>query len=136
MQRDVYSGWVKLHGEENDETLLAALNYADALTSLERFEEAKALLRRTVPVARRVLGENHEDTLRLKWIYATALCRDDGATLAELREAVETLQETERTTRRVLGNLHPLVTAIVRSLRDARAARDARETPSPSGSGA
>ena len=127
MQRDVYSGWVKLHGEENDETLLAALNYADALTSLERFEEAKALLRRTVPVARRVLGENHEDTLRLKWIYATALCRDDGATLAELREAVTTLEAVEQNIQRVFGRAHPLTGGIGGDLRNARAALAARD---------
>ena len=127
MQRDVYSGWVKLHGEENDETLLAALNYADALTSLERFEEAKALLRRTVPVARRVLGENHEDTLRLKWIYATALCRDDGATLAELREAVTTLEAVEQNIQRVFGRAHPLTGGIGGDLRNARVALAARD---------
>ena len=64
-----------------------------------------------------------------RWNYAGAICNDTTATLAELREAVETLQETERTTRRVLGNLHPLVTAIVRYLRDARAALLARSSP-------
>ena len=49
MLRDVYSGNVRLNGEEHEETLLAALNYADALISLERFEEAKALLRKRSP---------------------------------------------------------------------------------------
>ena len=127
MQRDVYLGRVTLHGEEHIETLGAAVNYADALTSLERFEEAKALSRKATPVARRVLGENHEDTLRLKWIYATALCRDDGATLAELREAVNTLEEVERTARRVLGGSHPLTRTFEDHLRDTRVALAARE---------
>ena len=127
MQRDAYSGWVKLNGEENEETLRAVLNYADSLTSLERFEEAKALLRRTVPVARRVLGENHEDTLRLKWIYATALCRDDAATLDDLREAVTTLEDTERTARRVLGGAHPTTMGIEENLRESRQMLRARE---------
>ena len=80
-------------------------------------------------MARRVLGENHEDTLRLKWIYATALCRDDGATLAELREAVTTLEDTERIARRVLGGAHPVTEGIEDDLRDARAALGARGLP-------
>ena len=107
MQRDVY-GRVKLNGAEHGATLGSALNYASTLNELERFEEARALMQKSVPVARRVLGENHEDTLRLKWILATTLCRDDAATLADLREAVTTLEETERTARRVLGAAHPL----------------------------
>ena len=82
-----------------------------------------------MPVARRVLGENHEDTLRLKWIYATALCRDDGATLAELREAVTTLEETDRIARRVLGGAHPLTMDIEGELQDARDALYARGLP-------
>ena len=140
IRQDVYSETLKLNGEESIETLAEANNYASELSKLEHYDEAKSLMRKTMPVARRILGKSHELMLKIQWTYAKALyypeyCRNDSATLAELREAVETLQETERTARRVLGNLHPLVTAIVRSLRDARAARDARETPSPSGSG-
>ena len=61
MQRDVYSGRLKLHGEEHERTLGAALNYATTLVQLRRYAEAKAVLRRTIPVARRVLGENNDD---------------------------------------------------------------------------
>ena len=39
---------------------MAANNYAHVSASLERDEEAKSLLRKMVPVARRVLGECHE----------------------------------------------------------------------------
>ena len=55
---------------------------ADDTTSLlcvKRFEDAKALLRKTMPVARRALGENHEFTLKMRVVYAGALYRDDGA---------------------------------------------------------
>ena len=41
--------------------------------------------------------------------YAEALYKDTGATLDDLREAVTTLEKTERTARRVLGGAHPLV---------------------------
>ena len=110
--------------------LIAANNYASSLDDLGRFEEAKTLLRKVTPTARRVLGEAHRLTLKMRWIYATALYKDDGATLDDLRESVTTLEDTERIARRVLGGAHPLTVDIERSLRRARAALRARETPS------
>ena len=95
--------------------------------SVQRFEEAKSLLRKTLPVARRVLGENDETTLRIRWYYAQTLYKDPAATLDDFREAVTTLEETERTTRRVLGSAHPLTATIERELRNARTALCARE---------
>ena len=80
-------------------------------------------------MARSVLGEGNETTLRLRWIYARALCADIGATLDDLREAVNELEETERIARRVLGGAHPLVVGIEQSLRYFCAALRARETP-------
>ena len=129
LKRDVYSGYLRFDGEEHEHTLLAATNYADALTSLERFEEAKTLLRRTVPVARRALGNNNETTIRIRWNYAEALYRNPAATLAELREAVTTLEDTTRIARRVLGGAHPLTIDIEDDLQDARDALYARGLP-------
>ena len=63
--------------------------------------------------------------------YASALYSDDGAKLDDLREAVETLEDIERTARRVLGGAHPLTSGLERKLQKARAALRARETPSP-----
>ena len=94
---------------------------------LRRFEEAKSVLRKTIPVARRVLGEGHDITLRMRKVYARALYGDPGATLDDLREAVTTLEATERTARRVLGGAHPLVAQIGACLRCARAALAARD---------
>ena len=56
---------------------------------------------------------------------------DPGATLDDVREAVETLEETERIARRVLGGASPTLVPIVGALRGARAALRARETPPP-----
>ena len=131
IQRDVYYGHVKLNGEGHLESLAAASNYATSLVDLERFEEAKSLLRSTIPVARRVVGESSEITLRLRWNYAMALYKEGGATLGELREAVTTLEDTERIARRVFGSEHPLTEDIERNLRNARAALRFRETPPP-----
>ena len=97
-----------------------ANNYASILNELKRFEEAKTLLRKTTPVARRVLGENNDDVLRMRGIYAQTLYSDPAATLDDLREAVATLEETARTARRVFGGAHPITVAIEQALREAR----------------
>ena len=131
MYRDVYSGWLKFNGAEDGETLVAANNYADSLANCERFEEAKALLRRTMPVARRVLGEGHRLTLKMRWNYAHSLCMDPAATLDDLRESVTALENTEQTARRVLGGTHPVTVAIERDLRNARAALRLGPRPPP-----
>ncbi len=53
---------------------------------------------------------------------------DTGATLDDLRDAVTTLEDMERTARRVLGGSHPTVAGIERSLRVAQAGLRERET--------
>ena len=127
MLRDVYAGRLKLSGEEDEMTLRAAYSYAAFLHDLQRFKEAKALMRRTLPVARRVLGESN-DTLKMRAMYASALHKDPAATLDDIREAVTTIEDVERIARRVLGGAHPLVRAIERNLQEARGALYARES--------
>ena len=68
----------------------------------------------------------------MRWTYAEALYKDDGATLEDLRESVTTLEDTERIARRVLGGAHPDTTRIENALRSARAVLRARDTPSTS----
>jgi len=125
--REVYSGWLKLEGEDDVRTIMSANSYATSLLGLRRFEEAKTLLRKSIPVARRVLGESNEPMLRARWICAWALYEDPTATLDDLREAVSTLEDAERTTRRVFGGAHPLAVNLERDLRNARAILSVRE---------
>ena len=134
MARDVYSGRLKLSGEEHLDTLIAANNYADSLRILKRFKEAKALLRKSLPVARRVLGDSKEAMLMMRLLYARTLHKDPASTLDDLREAVATLEDTGRIARRVLGGSNPVTEGIDDELRAARAALDVRETQSSSGS--
>ena len=54
-------------------------------------------------------------------------CQDSGATLDDLREAVETSEEIERTARRVFGGTHPTAKEMENVLKRARAALRARE---------
>ena len=49
-----------------------------------------------------------------------AIYNDDGATLEDLRESVETLEDVKRIARRVFGGAHPLTTGIESSLQKAR----------------
>ena len=60
-------------------------------------------------------------------VYARTLYFDPTATLDDLREAVETLEELVRIARRVLVGAHPLTEGIEDELQDARAALRARE---------
>ena len=113
--------------QENEFTLSAATNYANSLIDLRRFAVAKALSRKTMPVARRVFGENHDLTLKIRFTDAKALYKADDATLNDVREAVTTLEETDRIGRRVFGGSHPHTAEIEKELRYARAALRARE---------
>ena len=79
-------------------------------------------------VSYRQLAPRHS---RLRQNYAAALCNDPGgATLDDIRKAVTTLEDTERTARRVLGGAHPTARLIETSLRYARDTLRARETRS------
>ena len=102
-------------------------NYTSLLNQLNRFEAAKSLMRKMMPVTRRVLGEGHDISLRMRWQYAEALYEDPEATLDDVHEAVTTLEETTRIARRVLGGAHPNTKGIERALRESRAALSARD---------
>jgi len=132
LRQEVYSGQLKLQGEGHPRTLGAANNYSGSLIDVQRFEEAKSLLRKTTPAAARVLGKNSEVTLTMRSNYAETLYKADSATLDDLREAVTTLEDAGRIARRVFGGAYPITVGIEESLRDARAASSARETPSDS----
>ena len=60
-------------------------------------------------------------------MYARPLYQAPDATLDDLREAVTTLDDSERIARRVLGGSHPLTMEIKQNLQNARAALRARK---------
>ena len=55
MRKAIYSGRLKILGEDHSETISAAYNYANSLGRQEHFEECKSLLLKVMPVMRRVL---------------------------------------------------------------------------------
>ena len=111
---------MKLEGEESKNSLREAGNLALSLGILQHFAEAKARLRKMIPVARRVLGETYETTLRMRSQYARVLYADPDATLDDIREAVTMLEETERAACHVLGPSHPISIGIGRDLKNVR----------------
>ena len=115
MYREVYSGRLRLNGDEDEKTLLAAGNYAMVLLELQRFEEAKKVLRRTVPVARRVLGAEHALTLSLREDLSRATLEGESSG-EEKREALRMLEELAGVMRRVLGPTHPDTLRVQREL--------------------
>ena len=78
-------------------------------------------------MTQRVLGDSDEITLKMRRTYAQTLYSDSAATLDDLHEAVTTLEETERTARRVLGKTHPTVAQFEHNLRNSRTVLRARE---------
>ena len=107
-------------GDGSDPDSLAANNYATSLMDLQRFGEARSLMRRTIPVARRVLGESNDLTLRMRWLYSAALYEDSDATLDALREAVTTLESVAPSWKLVFGDSHPETPRVQGALADAR----------------
>ena len=97
------------------------------LVRLRRFREAKELLRKMISVVRRVGRDDSEVSIRMRALYAQALYKDPRASLDVLREAVKTLEDTDRIARRVFGGAHPLVLQVERALRNARTVLRARE---------
>ena len=85
---------------------IAANNYGIALVDLRCFEEAKRLLRKVLPVARRVLGAEHARTLSLREDLARATLDGDSSS-KEKRKALQMLEDTVAVIRRVMGPAHP-----------------------------
>ena len=77
-------------------------------------------MRKSIPVARRVIGDNDKLELKMRWTYAVALYEDAGAKLDDLREAVETLKSIASLWKRVFGEAHPETPKVAVALKDAR----------------
>ena len=127
LRRDVYSGTLKLYGEESFETLREANNYAALLKELKHFTLARSVLHKAIPVARRILGASHQITITMRTQSAATFLHNPGATLDEIREAINTLEEIEPIARRVLGIAHPIAAVIQSELQKARGLLRARE---------
>ena len=68
--------------------------------------EAKRLLRKVIPVARRALGAEHALTLSLREDLSRATL-DGESSAEEKRQALRMLEDVAGVMRRVLGPAHP-----------------------------
>jgi len=93
VRQDLYTKCLSLYGEEHAHTLGEANNLVSSLGILKRYREASSILRKTMPVARRALGDDSKTTLGMRKMYAQILYGAEAATLEDLREAVTTLDE-------------------------------------------
>ncbi|MFC5954933.1 tetratricopeptide repeat protein [Streptomyces pratens] len=80
--REALSGWERLRGQDDAQTLQIASNLARVLLDLGRREEVEGLMRDTVFRRTRTLGAAHPDTLSSRNTLAGAL-RGSPARLAE-----------------------------------------------------
>ena len=79
MKRDVYSGHLRLNGEEHEYTLAArATPPIPSPLSARRSQVADA---QNDARGAACFGESHDLTLKMRWIYGLALYRDPNATL-------------------------------------------------------
>ncbi len=120
MDRDVYHGCLRVFGKEHARTITAAICYANSLVQRRRFVEVKVLMRKTIPVAGRFLGENSNFTLKMRWIYAMALYEDPAATLDDVRKGVEILESVAPLWTRIFGPAHPETPLVQGALKLAR----------------
>ena len=90
------------------------------------FAEAISFLRPRIIEAKKALGPENRLTLMFCASLAQDLFLDDGASPEQLREAVEIMERTVRTTRRVFGGAHPMTRHMQIDLANARVRMEAR----------
>ena len=100
--------------------MLSALNLGLSLNALKHRAEAKSLVRKALPAARRTLGRDHEWTLKLESALSEAFYRDDSASTSELRHSVSMCEDGYERARRVYGDAHPLTEELADALDEAR----------------
>ena len=68
-----------------------------------------SLMRETMTIAKRVFGADHEMSLRFVWTYGDCIVYNKpNLSHDDLLEAIVTLEEGFRRSRRVLGPQHPI----------------------------
>ena len=97
-------------------------NVAESLIELGRFAEAKAFLPDVIAFSVSRHGANHIETLKLRWRLATSLYKCEGASISDCEEAVATLEDVIRISRRVCGTNHPTFAKAPTALESAREA--------------
>ena len=126
IKREIYDRRVATLGVSDERTITSAMHVSASSVSLLRWDECKTFTRNQLPTARRSLGADHENTLKLKALLASSLCLDPENTRNDLRlnqygrwqpvfdldtgddilEAQTILQDVVQRQRRIFGQGH------------------------------
>ena len=120
LRRAVYNKRLAKHGPMDALVIGDALSISLSLVEDYFFEDAKPFLRDLIPKAESVLGNQHQNTLVARQLYAEALWKHCDSNLAEVREAVVVLEELSRIMRQVFGTSHPNYRSVQDHLANAR----------------
>ena len=82
-------------------------NLGESLVHTSHFTEARSLMRKHLPIARRVVGPDHEITYGIIETLAGAMFQNALAPRKDLVEATEMLTKQLKRLRQVLGAAHP-----------------------------
>ena len=129
--RDAYKSLERARRGITEGTLTTALNISSILCNTGRHSEARAFSSKRIGESTRLLGPDHDLTLKFRSNYAMAVYKDPNSSLHDLTSAVETMEKVLRVRRRVFGHC-PRTTREARKTEVARAVlaeRHARETP-------
>mmetsp|Transcript_26288 Transcript_26288/g.78913 ORF Transcript_26288/g.78913 Transcript_26288/m.78913 type:complete len:222 (+) Transcript_26288:3-668(+) len=113
MLREIHEKRVALFGPEQRDSIGAANSLAIALVRLARFDEARAILKRQIPLARQLGGTQW---VHAAGVFSRAVVEDDNCPTTELEEALTVMDDASRTARQTLGTAHPVAKALERDL--------------------
>ena len=108
IKRECYQYLVDREGKKGERAIYQAFNIAADLNQLKRYTEATSFLRDQIPLATRMLGKDHEITLKFQKLYAkTLFAPPDGPWSEDKVRAHGLMEAFTRSARRVLGPAHP-----------------------------
>ena len=129
LHREIYAFETARNGF-TEGTLTTALNISMILCDTERYSEAAAFSSKGVGESTRLLGFDHDITLRLRSNYAMAIYMDPNSSLQDLTSAVETMEKVLRVRRRVFGDCPRTTSDTWRTEAAQAILAERRETPS------
>ena len=98
-------------------TLCGALNLASSLHRTKRHVEARDFIRENLPIVDGELGQDSEFAIKFRLILSQALWQNDDASLGDVKEAGEILEDICPRIRRVFGATHPITLNAASDLR-------------------
>ena len=131
LQREIFAETKEHFGIEHMETLEAAHSLAFELVESGHCVECTQFFFefRILDLAMRIFGAEHDVTLTLRTLQGRALSEDENASLDNLRQAVDILEDVGPILSRVLGPRHPDTLSNEEALGEAREKLARAEAP-------